>query len=417
MKAIRNLAALLLVSIILVIAAVVALTLEDKPKLQARADLRPEQIARGKLVLQRNDPRALRSGSIARAVFAQEEMDLAINYLANQYAGGVAGVVIEKGRAMIEGSLQLPDNPLGRYLNLKLEFRQSDSLPEIDHMMLGKLWIPGILAERLVGYGVVTMQPTVDWQAFGNIVRHVYFQPRQVIVTYRWQADLPAKLRGSLLSVADQNRIEVYQRRLAELSQQNAGSLNLPALTRPMFQLAKQRSIDGDAVAENRAAILVLTFYVNRMSLYKIVNQSNSWPRPLWRTVTLSGREDFTKHYLVSALLAAYSGTPLADAVGVFKEIEDSRGGSGFSFNDIAADRAGTRMGELAVDKNSGAKKIQTLLAAAQESDIMPATADLPEFMPEAEFERRFGGIDGWAYRQMMAEIEKRVEALPVSRD
>lgn len=50
-------------------------------------------------------------------------------------------------------------------------------------------------------------------------------------------------------------------------------------------------------------------------------------------------------------MLAAYAGTPLADVVGLFKEMEDSRGGSGLSFNDIAADRAGTRMGELAVSQ------------------------------------------------------------------
>ena len=33
------------------------------------------------------------------------------------------------------------------------------------------------------------------------------------------------------------------------------------------------------------------------------------------------------------------------DAIGVYKEVRDSRGGSGFSFNDMAANRAGTRFG------------------------------------------------------------------------
>ena len=46
----------------------------------------------------------------------------------------------------------------------------------------------------------------------------------------------------------------------------------------------------------------------------------------------------------------------------------------------------------------------------------MPATADLPEYMAEAEFKRRFGGVDGVEYKKMMAEIERRISALPLYR-
>jgi hypothetical protein len=50
------------------------------------------------------------------------------------------------------------------------------------------------------------------------------------------------------------------------------------------------------------------------------------------------------------------------------------------------------------------------------ESDFMPRAEDLPEFMAEPEFMRRFGGIGAPAYLQQMAEIERRVAALPVLR-
>ena len=67
------------------------------------------------------------------------------------------------------------------------------------------------------------------------------------------------------------------------------------------------------------------------------------------QNVTLDGREDFAKHFIVSAAIAAFADTALADAIGLYKEIDDARYGSGFSFNDIAADRAGTKFGEKAV--------------------------------------------------------------------
>jgi hypothetical protein len=46
----------------------------------------------------------------------------------------------------------------------------------------------------------------------------------------------------------------------------------------------------------------------------------------------------------------------------------------------------------------------------------MPDVADLPEFMPETEFKRRYGGVDGPGYRRMMAEIEARVASRPLLR-
>ncbi|WP_020485353.1 hypothetical protein [Methylomonas sp. MK1] len=393
------------------------LAIDDTPKLQTRADLTPEQIARGKLIFRQNDPRRLKSGAIARVVLDQQELDLAINYLANQYANGVAGLRIDKGGAHIDATLRLPRNPIGQYLNLTLELKQTTDLPEVHQLSLGQLRLPGMLAKPLLELALNTLQPAADRQAFADIVKHVLFQPQRLTVTYRWQADLPGKLRGALLTPEDLQRLEAYQRRLAELSQTDNKSVSLTDLSKPLFILALQRSASGDPIAENRALILVLTLYVNQQRLTKIIPESRLWPRPLWRQVTLNDRDDLTKHYMVSAMLAAYSGTPLADAVGLFKEIEDSRGGSGFSFNDLAADRAGTRMGEQAVASPALARKIQAIMAVANENQMMPATADLPESLSEAEFIRRFGGTDGEAYKQLMQDIENRIAMLPVSRE
>jgi hypothetical protein len=128
----------------------------------------------------------------------------------------------------------------------------------------------------------------------------------------------------------------------------------------------------------------------------------------------LAGREDFPLHFLISAALAAEGTGPLSKAIGIYKEVADARQGSGFSFNDMAANRAGTRFGERAVAE---APQLQALLAGGvQEADFMPEVSDLPEFMNEADFARRFGGVGQPAYSKMMAEIESRVAALPVMR-
>ena len=107
----------------------------------------------------------------------------------------------------------------------------------------------------------------------------------------------------------------------------------------------------------------------------------------------------------------------MADAIGLYKEVDDSRGGSGFSFNDIAADRACTRFGELAAGSPESALKLQRRVGeGVRESDLMPAVKDLPEFMSEAEFKSRFGGIGAPQYKRMMEDIERRIAALALYR-
>jgi hypothetical protein len=162
--------------------------------------------------------------------------------------------------------------------------------------------------------------------------------------------------------------------------------------------------------------ILLLALYVNGQDLTAIVPNAKNWPRPWRHEVLLNGRADFSKHFMVSAALAAKAGGPLSDAVGLYKELADAREGSGFSFNDIAADRAGTRFGEYAADSASARKLQQRLRAGIAERDLMPPTEDLPEFMPEQEFVRRFGGVDAPAYNKMMAEIERRAAGVPLYR-
>jgi hypothetical protein len=54
------------------------------------------------------------------------------------------------------------------------------------------------------------------------------------------------------------------------------------------------------------------------------------------------------------------------------------------------------------------------MTAGSTEADFMPRVSDLPEFLPEAEFIARFGGVDGDGYRRMLADIEARIDALPL---
>jgi hypothetical protein len=58
---------------------------------------------------------------------------------------------------------------------------------------------------------------------------------------------------------------------------------------------------------------------------------------------------------------------------------------------------------------------VRTYLAGlAKDAALAPSFADQPEFMPEAVFMRRFGGVGSPAYLNQVAEIERRLAEHPL---
>jgi hypothetical protein len=131
--------------------------------------------------------------------------------------------------------------------------------------------------------------------------------------------------------------------------------------------------------------------------------------------VSLHGRRDFAEHFVISAALAVNGGSRLANAIGLIKEEEDADKGSGFSFTDLAANRAGVKLGERATG-DAAAQVQQRLAAARHDADLLPDFRDLPEFMPQAEFDRRFGPIGSPRYQTLIDRIDARLAAHPLAQ-
>jgi hypothetical protein len=187
------------------------------------------------------------------------------------------------------------------------------------------------------------------------------------------------------------------------------------------FAGARERSDDGPAVQENRAAILALGLLLGHRGIERFVGDvldEADWERvtDLGRP-TLRGRADWTRHFLVSAALTVLSAEAPSDAVGLLKEELDAAGGSGFSFGDLLADRAGTTFAAAATRNEVSAVAMQERVAGGfRAGDFYPEAADLPENLPDAELESVYGGVGGPGYRRVVAEIERRVASCPAYR-
>lgn len=383
------------------------------------AEFTPAHIERAKHIIKKNDPRTMKPGVLRTFALSQEDVDLTVNYLASRYARGSSRVVLQPGKVMLSASFELPLNPFGRFLNISAVWHETDGLPVFDLLQIGRLSVPEWFADTLLEYALELLSAREEYQIASDTIKKISVADGRFTVTYAWQADLPDRIRSILLPHEERARLKVYQERLAENARSGSGAatMALADVMVPLFGLAAERSTSGDAVAENRAAIVVLAFFVNGKGLGAIVPAARDWPQLPSSKVLLDGREDFSQHFTISAAIAANAAAPLSDAIGLYKEVDDSRSDSGFSFNDVAADRSGTRFGELAVSNKESALKLQRQIAAGiRDSDILPRVADLPEFMPETEFRKRFGGIGSPAYKRMMDEIERRIAALPLYR-
>ena len=108
----------------------------------------------------------------------------------------------------------------------------------------------------------------------------------------------------------------------------------------------------------------------------------------------------------------------MSDGAGLFKEETDSgEGGSGFSFADLLADRAGTEFALAATRDARSARKMQKRLSAGfSVDDVFPDAAGLPESIPDAELQSKYGGVGGVGYEKVVADIERRLSTCPALR-
>jgi uncharacterized protein YfiM (DUF2279 family) len=249
-------------------------------------------------------------------------------------------------------------------------------------------------------------------------ISDVDFQPERVAFVMQWQGDLARRIeqhgRELVLPAAERARLQVHYEELARiLANRLKDGDSLVNLLRPMFSYAADRSDEGnDPVKENRAALVALALYAAAApeDLGRLIGEAEAQALPPLKgiEITLGGRADLAKHFFVSAALSAAANDAIADVMGVFKEVQDSRGGSGFSFADLAADRAGVRFGQLAVQAPGALQ--QRAAAAREEGEFMPAVDNLPEGMQEPDFIRRFASRDSDAYAKVAAEIETRLD-------
>jgi uncharacterized protein YfiM (DUF2279 family) len=421
---------LLALAVIVVMAALALLPLallfaatQPEPLVEPSRSAQQDDVGRIKALLQQHDPRDLRDGEVRTLTIMERDINLGLHSLRPSPPVHSMRVALHEGLARADYTVDLPSHWPGRYLNVALFVSEQDGELRLMNVRFGDLDLPGWMLAPLVNLADYRLGKAFpEYHGARSALQSVSLDRGEASFTYRWDRTLAKQLeqrgRAVLLPELDRDRALAYYQVLSITSRAAGSTASLATLLQPMFELARQRSGNGDAAAENRALLLVLGTVLNRSSVHRLIGGDRADLLPGHRYVywTLHGRGDLAQHFAVSSAIAAAGGGVLADSIGVFKELDDSRDGTGFSFPDLVADRAGVELAEAAM--GARASRVQEIMAATtlDEYHFIPPLEDMPEGLMEMAFRQRYSDLDDSRYAAVKREIDMRVARLPVQQ-
>ena len=336
--------------------------------------------------------------NLAAITLTQADLNLAANYLLNRYFQSAIKIELVHQKVRCNVALKLPKNAFANYFNVsfRLGSESDETLPRIAKFKVGKLLLPAKFAGWVLDLTIRYSFLNEYFILATSPIQRVEISDNAVTLFY--ETNSPNRLTNV------ESR-EIYQQKIAEIIAQHNPKfrLSLADLLKPIFELALQRSTTENAIEENRSAIFALNDYVNSIEDPQL--------KPF-----LYKRADLAQHFTGAAALTASMNSRVANALGEVKELSDAQtGGSGFSFIDLAADKAGSRFGELAVLSPDSALRIQKLTAQIHDyRDFMPDPRDLPEHMSENVFKKLFESTQSPTYLRLANLIDKRIAAIPL---
>ena len=338
---------------------------------------------------------------------------------------GKARVILDKGTIAGDMSTRIADSRVvPPYINVQVTCRGSVTAgrPEIhfERCHIGRVSLPKFVLDLVSPSLTSAILDDPELDSIIASIESVRLEPDGVEAVFK-SGELRNKLKTSLLARLGENpdvvsRTRIHFRHLALTAERLPRDDRFEAFLQSAFQLAQKHSQKEDPVQENRAAILALAMLLGHWRVETLVGPVTDEDLRLAAgrhvgRVTLRRRTDWGKHFLVSAALALLSNESLSDAAGLLKEeLDAGEGGSGFSFSDLLADRAGTLFALAATRDEQSARRMQDRLAAGFGIDeIFPPAADLPEGIPDAELQGKYGGVGGKEYMAVIREIERRL--------
>jgi len=401
--------------------------IDKSPAVGKPPELSFDQVKRMEQLVRRYKPDSMAVRQFRQVKIFEQDLNLMAAYGACRLVEQVAifpQIRLSGPFINISATVQIPQTSLGEYINTACVLKIENGRPQIHSISVGFFTLSGSLVTSALSYlGQALLSPDNYKLVLENLdaLQSVAISRQQLSFTYDWNPDALNRLHESqktmLIAPEHQDRLIVYTNALAKLcsifKEHGIKKVAVVRVIRPLFKLAlDQSNVSKDPVEENRALLQSISLFCLGRGLDLFVTEERAAKVIPSENIglTLWGREDLVKHFFVSAGIAVSGGSKLSNFAGLVKEVDDSDGGSGFSFADLAADRAGVRLAELATGSAQKASAIQQKMVAVKTEDqFMPRIDNLPEGIMALQFKNRYSDFDSKAYTLVEDEITRRI--------
>ncbi|MDP4528140.1 CehA/McbA family metallohydrolase [Alkalimonas delamerensis] len=354
----------------------------------------------------------------------QSELDALLNVASHALRPVVFHGAILESSAVLHAVIELPGLFRGRVVHGHCWLsRQADGF-QIESCQLGRMPFSGRLSMFMLRSGIRFFIDSPADDQLLTLFQHGRIAERRLSFTQMDAQAIRPRLAQRVYSGLSLGRdlsggqqglapdVVVYLEQLETLAKANPDERRLAFFLQQLLLTAESRANGRQLEAQYHAALWALAVGFGNRSFIRYAHaemQPNEVPA--LPAAVLAGRRDLTLHFLYSAVIKMVGNVHIAEQIGNLKELHDAgEGGTGFSFVDIAANKAGIWFVQHlnAID----IALAHQLTAEAFEMTFMPAVHDLPEGLREERFEQFLGGLQGEGTARLQAEIDRRLSQL-----
>jgi hypothetical protein len=349
----------------------------------------------------------LTNNNLASAARAAHQAFSAVRANASVEANGLAGMV----------SYPIA-TPIGEvWLNLRFWWPpvfNGDPTPQV---RLGRAPVPKWLTKRALEY---LFDRTTDGQHdLSELVKTGQLTGPHYLVTLNTPQTLDFRRQAQRTLLPEAAHLAHY----GWVLRQTQGRIGLfrPAIlelyVNDLFAAVSSQPNSAPVKTEAAAAFVALGLFLQDHRLRRLTadRAKTAWTcRPQDPDIRLAGRQDLAQHFAVSAAIAVLGSGEIGRLAGELKELTDSlSGGSGFSFADMAANRAGLRLALASQQDGAVQTNVVVGLAGVRPGALLPfeALAGQQEGMNAGAFEARFGTLQSGRYAQAITQIDAQIDA------
>lgn len=308
------------------------------------------------------------------------------------------------------------------YINTSANIEDSERGVKWSHLQIGKLSLPNRFANTFFSRMVEIMLGKRYGRGILNSIRDLEIHHNAFSLNFHPNQQFHQGLSSAINRLStysghsinfDSERVQYYFDFLNDYASSLDGhKVSLGHILQVLLQETAKQSQAPELIAdeENASALFALALNNANTTFRHFIAGFPQKNQHRKMRLTLAGREDLAKHFVYSVALKLLADSGLSLSIGETKEIHDiGRGGSGFSFADLAADKAGIKFAEVATSNVSAAQLQNFSESELHEADFFPTLDNLPEGIDHRQFQKEYVNTNSPKYKAILQDIDQRI--------